>query len=108
VTSSNEGGSLGGDLTAPVFEQLARANDAHAARYPGDGTARQPVHTVYGGAHLFRANTAARLGELARASLAANAPDESSFAAAFGLARPIADAVHARVVEKLDREAVED
>ncbi len=91
-----------------VFERLARANEAFAARYPGDGTARQPVHTVYGGAHLFRANTAARLGELARASLASNAPDESSLAAVFGLAPAIAGVVHRRVVEKLGREAVED
>ena len=28
-------------------------------------TQRQPVHTVYGGAHLFEAGTARRLGELA-------------------------------------------
>jgi citrate lyase beta subunit len=100
--------SLGSDVTAPIFAKLARANDAFVARTPGDGSARQPVHTVYGGAHLFRAGTAARLGELARASLASYAPDAPSLAAAIGLAPEIADAVHARVVEKLDREAVED
>ena len=34
---------------------LAEANRAFAAQYPGESGARQPVHTVYGGAHLFRA-----------------------------------------------------
>jgi hypothetical protein len=93
---------------AAVLARLASANEAFGRRYPGDSAERQPVHTVYGGAHLFRASTAARLGELARASLAANAPDESSLAGAFGLAPSIAGAVYARVVEKLGRQAVED
>ncbi len=47
---------------------------------------RQPVHTVYGGAHLFRANTTSKLGRLARAALAAYAPDAFTFARAVHLA----------------------
>ena len=39
--------------------------DAIAKRYPGESAARQPVHTVYGGAHLFTRETAKKLGELA-------------------------------------------
>jgi citrate lyase beta subunit len=66
------------------------------------------VHTVYGGAHLFRADTAARLGELARRALAEHAPDAVSFASAVGVPPALAEAVHARVVEKLGREPVED
>ena len=34
--------------------KLAEANDAFSRRYPGDRPDRQPVHTVYGGAHLFK------------------------------------------------------
>ena len=37
----------------------------HARRTRASAPARQPVHTVYGGAHLFKAETTPRLGELA-------------------------------------------
>jgi citrate lyase beta subunit len=90
---------------------LARVHAAQARtnkRYPGDGGARQPVHTVYGGAHLFKADTARKLGELALRSLDTYAPDAATFAEAIGLRGEIADTVYARVREKLGREAVED
>lgn len=61
---------------------------------------RQPVHVVYGGAHLFRRDVARRLGELALRAIETYSPD----AATFG----IAEAVFARVIEKLRREPVED
>ncbi|WP_437955366.1 phosphoenolpyruvate kinase [Sorangium sp. So ce119] len=106
----------------------------------GAAAARQPVHTVYGGAHLFKADTARKLGAVALAALAEHAPDFAAFARALGL--PGADelpegraeaaalaaaldageapagrasaparfahAVHARVLDKLGREPVED
>jgi hypothetical protein len=50
------------------------------ARYPGESGARQPVHTVYGGAHLFTADTARKLGELALRALETYAPDAATFA----------------------------
>ena len=53
--------------------------------YPGDSGARQPVHTVYGGAHLFTAETAKKLGELALRSMDTYAPDAATFAEAIGL-----------------------
>jgi len=43
------------------------------------------VHVVYGGAHLFRAGLAQRLGEVALATLEEYAPDAFTFARAFGL-----------------------
>ena len=69
------------DLTA----HLRRANQEFAAIYPGDTGRRQPVHTVYGGAHLFRSDSAERLGSLARRSLDQFAPDFLVFAKAIGL-----------------------
>ena len=66
-------------------EVWKRPTAAFARRYPGENGRRQPVHTVYGGAHLFRADTAARLGELALASLEEYAPDAFTFARAVGL-----------------------
>ncbi len=47
----------------PSLARLAAANAAARSRFPGDAGGRQPVHTVYGGAHLFRADTAPQLGE---------------------------------------------
>ncbi len=43
-----------------IAAQLAQAHKTFQSRYPGATGGRQPVHTVYGGAHLFRANTARR------------------------------------------------
>lgn len=73
-------------------EITTRLEAAHAAfqkRYPGSSGARQPVHVVYGGAHLFRADTARRLGDLALHSLDEYAPDFVTFARAIAL--PAAD-----------------
>jgi citrate lyase beta subunit len=69
------------DLVAP----LAQANKDFALRYPGETGKRQPVHTVYGGAHLFKSDSAERLGALARRSLDQFAPDFMSFAKAIAL-----------------------
>jgi citrate lyase beta subunit len=58
---------------------------------------RQPVHTVYGGAHLFSSGVCAKLGKLALRSLEQNGP------------YPGADeAVMERVRTKLETEPIED
>ncbi len=97
------------DLTpgalAGVEARLRRANLGRAR--PGEGDARQPVHTVYGGAHLFRADTAPRLGARALATLAEHAPHPATLAAALGTGAH-AEAVWERVRAKLEREPVED
>ncbi len=91
-----------------LFTGVQPANQAYAAEFPGDSGARQPVHTVYGGAHLFRAGTARSLGSLAVRSLAefGGGPDE--FAGTLGMPTSIAQSVYQRVQQKLEREPVED
>ena len=89
------------------LDQLRPVNLAFNARHPGEAPGRQPVHTVYGGGHLFRADTAARLGAMARTALADFAPNAAALGAAVGLIVQ-ADAIYARVREKLEREPVED
>ena len=69
---------------------------------------RQPIHTVYGGAHLFKADTAARLGATALRALDEHAPDAATLARVFDIAPSAAERVYVRVREKLQREAVED
>jgi hypothetical protein len=68
-----------------AIEQVARANAALAQSHPGSAPERQPVHTVYGGAHLFGARAARKLGDLALAALAEHAPDSDALADALGL-----------------------
>ncbi len=91
-----------------ILARLQAEATAIGARYPGGRPDRQPVHTVYGGAHLFEADTARRLGELARGALREYAPDAASLAEAFALPLGLAEAVWPRVDEKLRREPVED
>ena len=91
-----------------ALDRVHKAQEEVFDLYPGDTGARQPVHTVYGGAHLFNAETAKKLGELALRSLDTYAPDASTFAEAIGLAGSLGPKVYERVKEKLKREAVED
>ncbi len=125
------------DECADTLTALEAANDRFKTARPGELGERQPVHVVYGGAHLFRRDSAARLGALALASLDAYAPDPFTFARIVDLpgaaslccdeakakAKYIADpealhredrsawlalAVYDRVRDKLEREPVED
>ncbi|MDE3109141.1 MAG: phosphoenolpyruvate kinase [Acidobacteriota bacterium] len=72
------------ELLGEVATRLERAHQAFQRRYPGAPAERQPVHVVYGGAHLFRANTVRKMGELALRSLDDYAPDFAVFAKALG------------------------
>ncbi len=76
--------SLFTDIEA-IVGRLSEANRKHDAEYPGESTARQPIHTVYGGAHLFKAETAATLGSVAQRTLRTYAPDFVSLARLVGL-----------------------
>src|SRR5258705_4356412 len=78
--------SLSDSSTDELKAKLRQANNDFSRSYPGETGKRQPVHTVYGGAHLFKSDSAARLGALARRSLDQFAPDFLSFAEAIELA----------------------
>lgn len=120
------------------LDALGAANRAFSARYPGEPEARQPVHTVYGGAQLYKADTTQRLGQLALASMDAYGRDALEFANGVGFVKRgelaswtaaqlseayaedaaalaqrsprawLAATVYQRVRDKLTREAVED
>ena len=77
--------SLAADSLHDIFAPLRRGHQAFALRYPGPRGDRQPVHTVYGGAHLFHADTAKRLGAKALEAMDEYAPDFISFARAIEL-----------------------
>ena len=67
------------------LSKLVEAEKKYFQHYPGEGGERQPVHTVYGGAHLFKAKTATKLGQIALGTLNNYAPDPFSFARALQL-----------------------
>ncbi len=126
------------DQAKAHLDALSRANEAFSRVYPGESELRQPVHTVYGGAHLFKATTTRRLGELALNSMRSYGRDPIEFGVGVGFVderdfegitaeelvaqytadpwklrseaprRWLAARVHERVLAKLEREAVED
>ena len=126
------------DSAPEVLQGLAAANRAFAATYPGPTANRQPVHTVYGGAQLYRWDMTARLGRTALQTLQTYGSDPIEFARGVGLIGAAASAaldsaalhsrferdpealrreqpdawlafaVHQRVLQKLEREPVED
>ena len=91
-----------------ITSTLSRRNQEIQQRYPGESGQRQPVHVVYGGAHLFRADSAGRLGATALRVLDEYGGDATAFGDAIGLPRSLAASIHVRVREKLAREPVED
>jgi citrate lyase beta subunit len=67
--------SINNTLKDHLLTELKTANLRFQQTYPGDKPGRQPVHTVYGGADSFRADTCVQMGEIALKSLQDYAPD---------------------------------
>lgn len=128
----------GGEKDA-LLETLKTANLQFQQKYPGDKPDRQPVHTVYGGANLFTADTAVKMGEIALRNLKTYAPDFTTLARVLQLEGAeglpvlekdiqalthklanmseaerkqepawLAYSVYHKIIDKLQREAVED
>lgn len=102
--------SLQPDEIDNISAALSDANKAFMRHYPGESNRRQAVHTVYGGAHLFKADSPQKLGAVALRSLQEYAPDGKTLAEVLGTSgdEQLAHKVYDRVVEKLKREPVED
>src|SRR5262245_58731025 len=94
----------------PASDQLRKANLAFAKTHPGESERRQPVHTVYGGAQLFKADTAPKIGAVALRTMEQHASGVASFAAAIGWSpeNPLVARIQQRVEAKLKAEPVED
>src|SRR5919197_4257224 len=100
--------SLPDNAVTSILDSTDKANARIAEQFPGDSPARQPVHTVYGGAHLFKADAAQKLGAHALRALQEHAPDAATLALALGLDPALADRIYLRVIDKLTQEPVED
>ncbi len=95
---------------ASSLQRLCDALEGHARRYPGERPGRQPVHTVYGGADRFRADTARKLGDIALRTMDLWMPTGAAMRGRLqgSWRESIAETLHARVRDKLTREPVED
>ena len=102
--------TLSQDFLSPVMGRLESANTAYTEVYPGESGARQPVHTVYGGAQLFVSDRTVRLGNTARKVLDAYVSEPSELLTILEpeVDKAFAERVYQRVKEKLEREPVED
>jgi citrate lyase beta subunit len=111
TTGDREAGrrSLDAAQLADAEAALREANLAFTRAHPGEHAGRQPVHTVYGGAQLFSADTTQKLGAMAMRALEEYAADAATLGEALGIAQhPALDRLFTRLVDKLRREAVED
>ncbi len=81
-----------------ISAALREANRAFMQQYPGESDRRQAVHTVYGGAHLFKADAAAKLGQVALRSLEEHAPDAGALMGVLGIGE---SALGAKIYERV-------
>ena len=67
------------DIIGHINNHLKTANTLFSENYPGESPERQPVHTVYGGAHIFKEGTAMKMGVGAINHIRAYAPNFVEF-----------------------------
>ncbi len=94
--------SLSQESMQEITRGLQSSLAAFASRYPGESARRQPVHTVYGGAHLFKSDTAPRLGTLSIRSFEAYAPDAETFARVLELPDKLADTTKRAAIQTIN------
>ncbi len=90
-----------------LLNSLQTANLKFQQTYPGDKPDRQAVHTVYGGANLFKSDTCVKMGEVALKSLQTYAPDFVTLAKVLEMEGhedlPIDEKKIAKLVKKLHK-----
>jgi len=69
---------------------------------------RQPVHVIYGGAHLFNAQTPEKLGKIALKSLETFAPDFAEFARAMWLSGADTLPLFENVIQEIEFQLIEN
>ncbi len=114
----------------PLMARLVTANGIFLRQYPGLHVDRQPVHTLYGGAHLYKPGASVKLARLAQRHFETYAANFVEMAKALALPEAVdlpdddgeiqtllassagygslAARVYERVKLKLQQEAIED
>ncbi|HND84889.1 MAG TPA: hypothetical protein PLU50_03740 [Pseudobdellovibrionaceae bacterium] len=94
-----------------ITAKLRSANQKFSRLVPGESSERQPSHTVYGGAQIFAADVARKMGEAALKHLREFAPSAKDLVEALQIKNAdlnLWEKVYRRVLAKLESEAVED
>jgi len=93
-----------------LFKSLSNANTEFQKIYPGDRSDRQPVHTLYGGANLFKSDSALSLGKRSLELFETYAPNSKVFGDVFEMdkASGFSERIYQKVIAKLKSEAIED
>jgi citrate lyase beta subunit len=68
-----------------ILDGLSNSNKLLSSTYKGDSPDRQPVHTLYGGAQLFKFDTTKKIGNLALKAFKEYAPNFVVFAKALDI-----------------------
>ncbi len=102
--------SIPSDKKEQLFSRLKKANTVFQQIYPGDRSERQPVHTLYGGANLFKYDAAKTLGARALEIFETYAPDHNVFGHVFDMdnTTSFSKKIYDKVIAKLRTEAIED
>jgi citrate lyase beta subunit len=100
--------SLSSETVTSVIADLAVANMKFQKTYPGELPDRQPVHTVYGGANLFKSDTTHKMGLAALKSFTTYAPDHTVLEKVLAIPSWLSKTVYDKIIAKLKTEGVED
>ena len=89
---------------AEAESALREGNLEFSRRHQGEGPGRQPVHTVYGGAQLFAADSVPKLGAIALRAMDQYAADAAMLGRATGISsHPALDTINSRVRDRAER-----
>ncbi len=94
-----------------ITDGLEKANQHFNEVYPGEPVGIQPVHTIYGGAHLFAPGIVKKFGQSALQTLSDNAPNGAALGKALAGSQydeAIWSKVYERMVRKLKVAPIED
>jgi len=101
--------TLSPDKLKPILKDLKKANRRLLEVYPGEPVGTQPVHTIYGGAHLFAPGIVKKFGGSALQTMSDYAPNASALAKALGGEdADLWQKVYDRVIQKLRTSPIED
>lgn len=90
-----------------LSELYSKLNESDSSFILHPSSFRAPVHVVYGGAHLFKAQTPQKLGQIALKSLEENAPNFIEFSKAMWLKGADILPNYANATDELSRQFVE-
>lgn len=93
-----------------ILSDLTKANFETGKIYSGENDRRQPVHTLYGGAHLFKSSTLKKMNSLALSSFLHYIKNKNELSTIFNwdTDEKLNEELYNKILTKLKNEAIED